>query len=153
MTLATSRPISTHASISRHGQMQMTKWPWRTTFFNKTSCIETKILKYKLTVQSGGSQQKGTGSQLWGTRSVIRGSGSQTLRGARSEIRCPVGSPSGGTPPNLTTASICTLSQSRDPRLARPTTRRFCPSHRRPLEWRRAVGHRHGGGVMTRRPS
>jgi len=37
-------------------------------------------------VQSGGSQQKGAGSQLWGIGYVIRGSGSQT-RGAGSGIR------------------------------------------------------------------
>jgi len=43
-------------------------------FFYKTSCIEknTQIQ----TVQSGGSQQKGAGSQLWGTWSLIGGSGS-----------------------------------------------------------------------------
>ena len=39
-------------------------------------------------MQSGGSQQKGAGSQLWpwGTGPVVRGSGSQ-IKGAGSEIR------------------------------------------------------------------
>jgi len=71
--------------------MQMTKWPWRTTFFYKTSCIEKDTQIW--TVQSGRSQQIGAGSQLWGTGSVFRGSGSQT-KGARSQIWWH--------PPNLT---------------------------------------------------
>ena len=73
-----------HLSTLSMDKIQMAKWPWRTTFFYKTSCLEknTQIQ----TVQSGASQQEGAGSQVWSTGSVIRGSGSQT-RGVRSEIR------------------------------------------------------------------
>jgi len=68
----------------------MDKCKWQ---ISKTSCIEKN--SQILTVQSGGSQQKGAGSKLYGgTGSVIRGSGSQT-RGAGSEIRWD-------PPPNLT---------------------------------------------------
>ena len=48
------------------------------------------------TQQNGGSQQKGAGSQLCRTRSVIGGSGSQIRGAAGSEIRWD--------PPNLTRA-------------------------------------------------
>ena len=43
----------------QHLSMHTTKWPWRTTFY-KTSCIE-KTNQCKLC--SGGSQEKGAGSQ------------------------------------------------------------------------------------------
>ena len=65
---------------TKQGQMQMTKWPQRTTLFFFSKRAFRKILKYKLCRH---------GRRCWISivryRSVIRGSASQ-IRGAGSEI-------------------------------------------------------------------
>jgi len=78
----------------------MDKFKWQNDleglhFLQNIMCRE-RYSNINRTVQSGGSQQKGAGSQLWGTGSgsVIRGSWPQT-RGARSQIQW-------NPPPNLT---------------------------------------------------